>query len=1262
MNAKQISILAAILVIAAATFVILPSDNTDGVEITDGIIVTPVSDNDRLIVYVPSEYEGTITYTISGTDGTSIGFDNNMEFAAIVTGDSAAGVINGFVYDETVTYTINMTFPNGDTGSCTFGATEVVDPEITYTITWVNYDGTVLATSEVAEGETPAYAGETPVREADTENTYTFAGWEPTIVAAVADAEYTATFTATPIDTPVDPDEDPADRPFTNTITLSDGAVINASSSINASYTQEVVIAGDVTIADGGAINVLGKLTVLEGAVLTIEEGGVVPVTGDGIVDIQGDLIAEAGTADEPSFSYAGIVMTVSGTVTLEGADSFSSTGKGIEISGTFEVGDEATAYFEGATVAQGGELIVYGIADGTVTNNGTISIDSQGIPEGDAIDAAIDTMDLTIQIGSGATVDVVNLAGTVTVSDSELTFTEKRDQVPAKYNSNVVLSYVAGVTVTEDLTVQKNKEGVNEGINTMYVAGTVTYAVDYNATDGTGSIAIAGDNVEIIEDVVLSDDVSMTVSGKLKVSAEVTATAAAGQITVTGEITVVGKVTTVWQDQVGIAGEGIINASRYTTTSTPATGVYTTLETALADGATSITLLGANTVEGTATIPVGTTVTMNDGSKLTISEDATLTVAADGRNSARFNTSGVDTIDVKGTMVVQNLAKSRVSEESILSDTAKESEDSVTYTNIYNALDAAVDGETVEVTRGVPLTLTQDVEVRAGVTLYVPGTESVTVDHGVTVTVSGTVYAVGAFVIADEIEDDESTPDVDEAETAGTVAVSGMFLYTNGADYTADIVGAYFQYSYTVNSRDVSVAAIAPLASVPGIVADVESDIYLYGEMALGTIDFSAYDGEGDLTTIYAVNKMTVESLVIGEVTFDTTNATYVSGTIDMANGSVVLDNVCDIILANATDADDVTTSVISGTVDAYDNPETTTVTEKGTVTVSGEIVSDIGTAGEVTFDIPADATVTINTGAFIGPVTVEGIATIAGNDVEFASLTVIGTVGAEDQYVANADKMYIGMTAEDFAMAGTGDVSGVTLTSETTSVAYVSPNATVGEVFDNLEATAYYVGEDLYLTAYAIDGNAVAIKNAEFTVENAYFAGWQYENADGVMQSIVDTDHIGDYPEVYADIDYNVYTVVITVDEGIGTVAIDGNVLVNVWGNMFSMNGLSAGQHTVTYTLKSGFEGTPALVAVGENATASGLSFTLSGTPTDASGITVQLSLSGTEPADTTIVIDGGNNGGDDGMGLTDYLLIILVVLIVIMAIMVALRLMRS
>ena len=55
--------------------------------------------------------------------------------------------------------------------------------------------------------------------------------------------------------------------------------------------------------------------------------------------------------------------------------------------------------------------------------------------------------------------------------------------------------------------------------------------------------------------------------------------------------------------------------------------------------------------------------------------------------------------------------------------------------------------------------------------------------------------------------------------------------------------------------------------------------------------------------------------------------------------------------------------------------------------------------------------------------------------------------------------------------------------------------------------------------------------------------------------------------------------------------------------------------------------------------------------------------LSVTGNLTQDSTVVIDGGNqDGGSDGMGLTDYLLIVLVILIVIMAIMVALRLMRS
>ena len=64
----------------------------------------------------------------------------------------------------------------------------------TYNIKFVNEDETVLQEMTVKRGVVPEYTGETPKKIQNAEYTYTFSGWTPQVVAAKADATYTATY------------------------------------------------------------------------------------------------------------------------------------------------------------------------------------------------------------------------------------------------------------------------------------------------------------------------------------------------------------------------------------------------------------------------------------------------------------------------------------------------------------------------------------------------------------------------------------------------------------------------------------------------------------------------------------------------------------------------------------------------------------------------------------------------------------------------------------------------------------------------------------------------------------------------------------------------------------------------------------------------------------------------------------------------------------------------------------------------------------
>ncbi|MBE5768029.1 MAG: Ig domain-containing protein [Clostridiales bacterium] len=148
-------------------------------------------------------YTATFTSTVNSYtvtwlnhDGSVLETDEAVPFGTTPTYD---GETPTKATDAQYTYTFagwspDVTCVSGDaTYTSTF--TAIVN---TYTVTWLNHDGTVLETDEaVAYGTTPTYDGETPVKTADVQYTYTFAGWSPAVSAVSGDVTYTATFTAT---------------------------------------------------------------------------------------------------------------------------------------------------------------------------------------------------------------------------------------------------------------------------------------------------------------------------------------------------------------------------------------------------------------------------------------------------------------------------------------------------------------------------------------------------------------------------------------------------------------------------------------------------------------------------------------------------------------------------------------------------------------------------------------------------------------------------------------------------------------------------------------------------------------------------------------------------------------------------------------------------------------------------------------------------------------------------------------------------------
>ena len=98
------------------------------------------------------------------------------------------------------TYIYHVKWDNGYTGVCTGDAiySVVFEPEyIDYTIVFKNWDGTVLSTQTYHYGEAVTAPG-TPTKVADGTYSYSFNGWDKSVVACAGNATYMATYASMP--------------------------------------------------------------------------------------------------------------------------------------------------------------------------------------------------------------------------------------------------------------------------------------------------------------------------------------------------------------------------------------------------------------------------------------------------------------------------------------------------------------------------------------------------------------------------------------------------------------------------------------------------------------------------------------------------------------------------------------------------------------------------------------------------------------------------------------------------------------------------------------------------------------------------------------------------------------------------------------------------------------------------------------------------------------------------------------------------------
>ena len=1105
------------------------------------------------------------------------------------------------------------------------------------------------------------------------------------------------------------------------TLTIEAGASLTLDNSATLQLDGNLVIeAADETVKEDGKLDVTRGTVLIDG---TATVSGVVNVTNgkvyvnqDGVLDIDADGKLNATGAQS-------IFIEPSGIMNVKGAFSGNVTNKGTV---TIDSNVAATANSEIKMAADGAvvEVVAYTVAANsvntlTITDDGMVLTtyrDSEAKKDIPVTVTGKDDIVITPAL-TGAT------AGNYNVTVSGITVVSKISSEKAKigatdgvYNQK---QYSKSMDISGSIAASYAlKEDATAGTTDKPVAG-ATVALSNNAKN-TGFV-VSG-KLDVSSNITVNNAGLLSVTGAIAAASDAkfdntSATVASISVTGDGEVAVPAKLTG------KVQATQYVTKAKDSTGKEVATYHYVDINNALkivsAEGSAvkEIVLVGEQTVTADATVPADVTLDIKDqtlninksGAEITLTIAKGATVKGSGKIIVADTLFAEDKTNVKPT---DDRITSDVKTEEIGEDGKATKNGWAKWTNLTVALADAPEGSVITVT-GEKVTLESNTTVKAGVTLVIPATSIMVLNSGVTLTVDGIlktdgqIYAKGGFdliaqkvttgtkaysstvIINGKLMSGIETVYADGSAPGSDAGYDALFKSTN-AGYGAPIAGAY----YTEGAYYVIAGIDTALADV----SKIDTEILIHGKVTggdltvKGTENMSKIVLSDDVVTSGGKNiitELTVKSIVLDGVELNVKNPNnvakkaYFTGSVVIGDASVTAKHATGFTFAASSSK-----AYIAGTVDIADKDDSFAV-------AAGKVYT--GEGFEVKIDNDKKNAMAVATGAeliadktgTIAALVVDGTLSVPANKtLNVTELTVNGTVSVDAATSTSASgilkvtNLYVGVSASDITGAAAvfnGPVGFPATAGATGYMAIVAPSATVDDAFlaslEGLKSTAVHVGDAVWFTAYASETpeQIVAIAPSKIPVKNVELRGWTNENGAYATKDDVPDDMglvladngvwtvtIGKNTDLYADLNADVYKIVIKADEGIADVYLNGQAM--AYGLVSNGNSgfyyaysatVAAGDYKVTYTLKNGWSGEAKLA--GDNV--SGMSF----------------SVSGSYAADKVYQLTGVEKSGyvepvtpsedkDDGLTITDYLLIVLVVLIVILAVIVAMRLMRS